>query len=172
MDNQNTTEAKIINITKDVEPMIKEATFDYTERGPKYGSTTRWTVRVDLYYLNGTTNNITMIIPVMQGGTEEAKKYLEGYVCELATLFLKVEYFKITLGSIDKDGKEHYSLAYRMKEVPIGKVWVNNYPFGMWMEPEKIIKGRREINSLNNSTRGPYPFPYNEPHEIVPPKIY
>jgi hypothetical protein len=171
-----------INITKDLAPTNKEPKVEYKECWPFYKTpesiTIRWCAKIDLYYLDGTTNNIRMIMPVMPGhNTEEAEKYLSSYACELATMGLPVSHYQIFLGSIANDGIEDYYIEYQKKEIPVGKVYVNNWPLGMWIEPQKIVEGRKKIHEerIANGKHWkcePYPFPYNEFHVCLEPKIY
>ena len=164
-----------INITKSVEPTKAEP--QYKERWPVFKSgehvTVRHTAKVDLFYLDGTTNCIKIILPVMSAGSEELPRYLKSYTCRLISQFLPASHYQISLGSIDKDNNEEYCIICKMEEVPLGKVWVNNMPLGMWMEPQKIEEGRWKIDEIRpEGGRGPYPFPYNESWRIVEPTIY
>lgn len=170
--NNSTGENRLLKTTE------TNSTCQDSEFWPKFDKTVRWTAKADLYYLNGTTNHIKIEMPIMLGGgTEELHKYFSGWIKELTSSYIQITHFKITLGSIDNDGTEHWTWCYKPEQVPLGKVWVHNWPLGIWISPQDVLKGR-EIIHLQREAAGkhwkcePFPFPYSEPSKYPEVKIY
>lgn len=164
---KNTTDAhQIIPLPKPVDSPKED--YQYREEWKSVEKAIRWTAKVDLYHLDGTTNYIKVTMPIMTGGgIEELQKYLSAWVKELTVHFIQISHFKISMGSISEDGKETYSFFYKEEVIPMDKVWVINVPLGIWISPEEVLKGRLKIyneRSANGEhpTGEPYPFPYSE----------
>lgn len=142
--------------------------YQYKEYWPAYNEFNRTIVKVDLYYLDGTTNQIKMTLPHnTKGGLEELNKYLTAYVCELSKYFIKISHYQITMGAQTKDGQEHWIYLYHKKEIPLNACYVVNWPLGAWVDPVEVKRKRQEImqeriNKGEHPDFGNFPFPYNE----------
>jgi len=140
---------------------------DYFEHYPVSRSGyDRHVIKVDLFYLDETTNQIKVIMPFFQkGGWEELYKYLAAYVSELTKYYITISHFQITIGAI-KDDKEHYSHYYKKEEVPLNAVYQINWPLGAFVDPLEVKRKRLEIQTerikKGEHPYDDYPFPYNE----------
>lgn len=126
--------------------------------------------KVDLFYLDGTTNAIKMTIPMIPGGcggTEEAYKYLAAYVQELTKYYITISHFKITMGAVKEDGEEDYCMYYNPVYVPLNAVYQVNWPMGEYVCPLEVKRKQKEIMQQRidrgeHPDFGNFPFPYNE----------
>ena len=142
---------------------------DYFEHYPSSSTGyDRLVAKVDLYYLDETTNQIKVVMPFFpKGGSEELYKYLAAYVSELTKFYITISHFQISMGSI-KDDKEHYIFNYEKEEVPLNAVYQVNWPLGEFVDPLEVKKKRLEIQKQRikegkHQLEGGYlPFPYNE----------
>ena len=91
--------------------------------------------RVTLFHLDGSTSEIKLTAP-NYGRWSEIQELaylpLSNYVDSLTARFIKIHSYYISLGSIDCNGKEHYSIHYPVTEIPLKKVYHN----GKWVYPQ------------------------------------
>ncbi len=143
---------------------------EYSEYFPSYNGYLRRIAKVDLFYLDGTTNHMKLTLPMINkgcGGTEEAYKYLAAFVNELTKYYITISHYQITMGCINEHGEEEYVFFYNPVDVPINAVYQINWPLGAFVCPLEVKRKRAEImqeriNKGEHPDYGNFPFPYNE----------
>lgn len=108
-----------------------------------------------LFHLDGTTSQVKLTFPnvCFDGEMQElTQQHLSRLICEWTRFFIKIGGYQISLGSIDQDGNEHYSINYQPVEIPLGKIYHN----GKWQAPEDvkkaiIVEEKRHYHNLKSA---------------------
>ena len=148
----------------------QEGEYQYKEYYPTYNGFKMRIAKVDLYYLDGTTNSMKFTLPMINkgcGGTEELYKYLAAFVHELTKYYITISHYQISMGAIDEDGEEDCCITYNTVDVPINAVYQINWPLGAFVCPLEVKRKQAEImqeriNRGEHPDYGNFPFPYNE----------
>ncbi len=96
-------------------------------------------VKAALHHLDGTTSEVKMTYP---------NYFPDMQLCEIAAMelketinrwtrfFIKISSYQISIGSIDVNGNEHYSISYNLTEIPADRIYYN----GRWRTSEFMKK--------------------------------
>lgn len=135
-------------------------TIPFLEFSPELAVKERVT-KVTLFHLDGSMSEMKLTLPVFSCWSESqelGQRYIGEYVEHLTVCFLKIHSYQISLGQVDLQGNETYSIHYEKVEIPLNKVFVPAKRSGTWQNPASVLKResdkrRSEINKRMKTGR-------------------
>jgi hypothetical protein len=114
---------------------------------PEFAHIQQRVTKVELNFLDGTTKEMKLYFPYFTAwgeASEITNNYLSALVEHWTRYWLKIKSYQVSLGSVFKDGTEHYMEKYFMQEIPLDKVYVHEWPGGKWVDPVGYEQMKRE----------------------------
>lgn len=136
-------------------PFIKDNSFNNEDQFKQW---THRSVKVVLDNLDGTQSEVKLTWPKVSNWGDDAEianLYISQMIEHWTKLQLKISAYQVFLGSINKDGQEHYSIYYDKIEIPVGKVFMpSKQGIGKWVPFKDAAKNAINRESESAKRKG------------------
>jgi hypothetical protein len=131
---------------------------------PEFNHIEQRVTKVELCFIDGSVKEAKLYFPFFTLSSEASEitnVYLSALINHWTRYWLKIKSYKIALGCVYKNGTEEYNVSYSPEEIPVDKVYIQDWPGGKWVDPvqhEKQQRKARVKSMVKHMKNGKHPL--------------